>query len=39
MIRRLDIEKVDAALRRAAYKAVHGAREERSGTFLGIHPR
>jgi hypothetical protein len=34
MIRRLDIEKVDAALRRAAYKAVHGAREERSGRFL-----
>jgi hypothetical protein len=34
MIRRLDNEKVDAALRRAAYKAIHGMREERSGRFL-----
>jgi hypothetical protein len=33
MNRRLDIENVDAALRRAAYKAVHGTREERSGRY------
>jgi hypothetical protein len=33
MNRRLDIEKVNAALRRAAYKAVHGTREERSGRY------
>jgi KTSC domain len=29
----LDIEKVEAAFRRAAYTAVHGTREERSGRF------
>jgi hypothetical protein len=33
MNRRLDIEEVDAALRRAANKAVGGTREERSGRF------
>jgi hypothetical protein len=33
MNRKLDIENVDAALRRAAYKAVHGTREERSGRY------
>jgi lysyl-tRNA synthetase class 2 len=33
MNRRLDIENVDAALKRAAYKAVHGTREERSGCY------
>jgi hypothetical protein len=33
MNRRLDIENVDAALKRAAYKAVHGTREERSGRY------
>lgn len=33
MSRTLDIQKVDAALRRAAYKAVHGTREERSGRY------
>jgi hypothetical protein len=36
MNRRLDIEKVDAALRRAAYKAVHGTREERSGRYRHV---
>jgi hypothetical protein len=39
MNRRLDIENVDAALRRAAFKAVHGTREERSGRFLPTKPR
>jgi hypothetical protein len=29
-----DIEKIDAALKRAAYRALHGTREERSGRFL-----
>jgi hypothetical protein len=33
MHRRLDIENVDVALKRAAYKAVHGTREERSGRY------
>jgi hypothetical protein len=36
MNRRLDIENVDAALRRAAYKAVHGKREERSGRYHNV---
>ena len=34
MRRTLDIEKVDAALKRAAYKAIHGTRAERAGRFL-----
>jgi hypothetical protein len=34
MRRGLDFEKAEAAFRRAAYKAVHGTREERSGRFL-----
>jgi hypothetical protein len=36
MSRRLDIEDVDAALRRAASKAVGGTREERSGRFQRV---
>jgi hypothetical protein len=28
------LEKAEAALKRAAYKATHGTREERSGRFL-----
>jgi hypothetical protein len=36
MNRRLDIEDVDAALRRAANKAVGGTREERSGRFQRV---
>jgi hypothetical protein len=36
MSRRLDIEDVDAALRRAANKAVGGTREERSGRFQRV---
>jgi hypothetical protein len=34
MRRGLDLAKVEAALKRAAYKAVHGTREERAGRFL-----
>ena len=34
MSRGLDIQKVEAALRRAAHKAVHGTREERSGRVI-----
>jgi KTSC domain len=33
MNRKLDIENVDAALKRAANKAIYGTREERSGRF------
>jgi hypothetical protein len=36
MTRRLDIEKVDAALKRAANRAIHGTREERSGRFQPV---
>jgi KTSC domain len=36
MSRRLDIESVDAALQRAANKAVGGTREERSGRFQRV---
>jgi hypothetical protein len=32
--RGIDFEKMEAALKRAAWKAVHGTREERSGRFL-----
>ena len=31
----LDIKKMQAAFDRAAYKAVHGTREERAGRFHG----
>ena len=34
MSRKLEVEKVDAALKRAAYRAIHGTRAERSGRFL-----
>jgi hypothetical protein len=34
MTDRPDATKIEAALRRAAYKATHGSREERSGRFL-----
>jgi hypothetical protein len=36
MSRRLDIENVDAALKRAANKAIHGTREERSGRYQRV---
>jgi hypothetical protein len=36
MSRKLDIESVDAALKRAANKAIHGTREERSGRFQRV---
>lgn len=29
-----EIDEIEAALKRAAYKAVHGTREERAGRFL-----
>jgi hypothetical protein len=34
MSRGIDLAKAEAALKRAAQKAVHGTREERSGRFL-----
>lgn len=34
MNRKLDMTKVEAAFKRAAHKAMHGTREERSGRFL-----
>src|SRR5882762_10367494 len=34
MSQKLDAEKIDAALERAARKALHGTREERSGRFM-----
>jgi hypothetical protein len=36
MSRKLDIESVDAALKRAANKAIHGTRDERSGRFQRV---
>jgi hypothetical protein len=30
---KLDVAKMEAAFKRAAYKAIHGTREERSGRF------
>jgi hypothetical protein len=39
MSRTLDIEKVDAALKRAANRATYGTREERSGRFLPARKR
>ena len=38
MNRNLDIENVDAALKRAANKATYGTREERSGRFQSVQP-
>jgi hypothetical protein len=38
MNRKLDIENVDAALKRAANKAIYGTREERSGRFQPVQP-
>lgn len=34
LIRGLDVEKAEAAMKRAAEKAMHGTREERSGRFF-----
>jgi Uncharacterized protein conserved in bacteria (DUF2188) len=34
MSQKPDSTKIDAALKRAAYRALHGTREERSGRFL-----
>jgi hypothetical protein len=39
MRRGLDLAKVEAAFKRAAYKAIHGTREERSGRFLPAKKR
>jgi hypothetical protein len=36
MRRGLDFAKAETALKRAAYKAVHGTREERSGRFGAV---
>jgi hypothetical protein len=38
MNRKLDIENVDAAQKRAANKAIYGTREERSGRFQSVQP-
>ncbi len=34
MSQKLDVAKMEAAFKRAAHKALHGTREERSGRFL-----
>jgi len=34
----LDIEEVEAALKRAAHRAIYGTREERSGRFRPVRP-
>jgi hypothetical protein len=34
-----EVEKIDAALKRAAYRALHGTREERSGRYLPAKSR
>ena len=34
MSRGIDVAKMEAAFKRAAHKAMHGTREERSGRFL-----
>ncbi len=39
MKRTLDIAKVDAALKRAAFKATHGTHIERAGRFLPAKKR
>jgi hypothetical protein len=36
MGRILDVEEVDAALKRAAHRAIYGTREERSGRFRPV---
>jgi hypothetical protein len=38
MKRTLDVEKVQAALKRAAFKAAHGTRAERAGRFRVAKP-
>ena len=38
MRRGLDVEKAEAALKRAAEKAMHGTREERSGRLISFTP-
>jgi hypothetical protein len=35
----LDVEKAEAAFKRAAHKALHGTREERSGRFMTADDR
>jgi hypothetical protein len=35
----IDFEAMEAAFKRAAWKAVHGTREERSGRFLRATPK
>jgi hypothetical protein len=40
MSRKVEIEKMTVAFQRAAHKALHGTREERSGRFnLGVDRR
>jgi len=39
MKRMLDVEKVAAALKRAAFRATHGTRAERTGRFLPAKKR
>ena len=39
MTRGIDFEQMEAALKRAAYKAVHGTREERAGRSLPVAKR
>ena len=34
MSQKLDVAKMEAAFKRAAHKALHGTRDERSGRFL-----
>lgn len=38
MAHKLDLEEMEAAFRRAAHRALHGTREERSGRFLPKKP-
>jgi hypothetical protein len=35
---RLDLDEIEAAFKRAAHRALHGTREERSGQFLPRKP-
>ena len=37
MTQGIDFEQMEAALKRAAYKAIHGTREERSGRYQPVH--
>lgn len=39
MKRTSEVAEIEAALKRGAYKAVHGTREERSGRFLPASKR